>query len=214
MVGGSILVASVVGWALPGCTAPHRDPSPSDYVFFTGDPDLKPVAAPAGVFLYANPRKPLQLQDRIIVDLAQISIQPKSPYWLSPAKSQELAAFLRSEVIAGLSEKYKLVDAPAPGVMRVSLGLADIRRREQPGSPASPDGKPEYQLMLVVLVTDPTTGERVALLRDINRGDEFAAVVKSDEAAARKLLGDWARLLCVRLEEARQGVRQQSAAQP
>ena len=68
--------------------------------------------------------------------------------------------------------------------------------------------------MLVVLVTDPTTGERVALLRDINRGDEFAAVVKSDEAAARKLLGDWARLLCVRLEEARQGVRQQSAAQP
>lgn len=211
---GMLVGASVSCAAFLGCATPPAASSPDDYVFFSGYPELRRVAAPSGVFLYANPNKPLRDHDRIIVNPANIVLQPGSAYWLDPAKSQELAGFFRQEIISSLSGKYSVVDTPAPDVLRVSATLADIRRRQPANSGGSSSAKAEYQPFLLLLIADPTTGQAVALVRDLNRGNEFAAVAKSDEAAARKLLSDWAKTLRARLDEAQQAAGRQPTSQP
>jgi hypothetical protein len=199
---------------LLGCAAPPRNPSPADYVFFGNQTELKQISAPPGVFLYANPNKPLRDEDRFIVEPARIAFQPESAYWLDSSKSQELADFLRQAVITSLAEGYKVVDTPAEGVLRVSLIVADIRRRTPSDSDRAPQTEPQYQPFLIVSITDPTTGTGVFLLRDLNRGNELAAVAKSDEAAARRVLSDWAKTLRNRLEHARRAATPQPATQP
>lgn len=182
-----------------GCAATPRDPAPQDYVFFSHYPELRRVPAPPGTFLYANPRKPIRDQERFIVNPAQIGFQPEAGHWLSPAQSQQWADLLRSEIIAGLSEQHQIVESPSAGVLRVSLALADICRRE----PSRSTGELEYEPFLVILITDSNTGEALMLLRDLNRGSEFAAAAQSDETLARSILSEWARTLCTRLEEVR-----------
>lgn len=199
----TIVTAGVVCTAFAGCAKPHRDPSPGDYVFFSRDPDLKPISSPPGVFVSTNSRKPIRGQHRFIVNPGQVSFQPNAPYWLNAAKSQELADFLRAEVIASLSQRYQIVETPAPGVLRVSPMLLDIRKRDNAGSSG-----PQFQPMLILYIMDPMTGESVALVRDMNRGNEFAAAIQSDEAEARKLISEWAGLLRARLEQIEQAASQ------
>ena len=214
VVRGMLVGASTSCVVFLGCTTPPAAPSPGDYVFFSRYPELRRVASSSGVFLYANPNKPLRDHDRFIVNSASIVLQPESAYWLDPAKSQELADFFRHEIVSNLSGKYSVVDALSPGVLRVSVILADSRRRQPPGSAGASPAKAEYQPVLFLLITDATTGEAVVLLRDLNRGDEFAAVARSDEAAARRLLSDWARTLRVRLDEAQLAAGQRPTSQP
>lgn len=209
-----LLGAGLIATLCLGCATSPRDPSPSDFAFFTQYPELNRVDAPPGVFLYANPRKRIADQDSFIVNPAQIAFQPRSPYWLDANKVRELSDFLRAEVVASLSQRYKVVDAPAPGVLRVSVGIADIRRRTPIDSAGPSQTRPRYQPVLIVLISDPNTGEAIALLRDTKRGSELASLIKSDEAAARNMISDWAKMLRTRIEAAQQSSLQSATSQP
>lgn len=199
LTGSSIVLMSL----LSGCATTAREPSPSDYVFFSNDPDLHRIAAPPGVFLYIHPGKHLSDRQQFIVNPASVAFAAQSPYWLEPGKAQEFADLLRQEIAASLSRNgYEVVERPAAGVLSVSAALVDIRLRE-PSAGGSRD-RAEYQPMFIVRITEPTRGESVVLVRDVNRGNEFAEFIKSDEAAARALLSEWAGTLATRLTEARQ----------
>ncbi len=214
-VGCGMLVGTCISCAVfLGCATPPAASSPDDYVFFTRYPELRRVSSPSGLFLYRNPNKPLRDTDRFIVDPAGIFFQPESAYWLDPAKSQELADFFRHEIISNLSGKYRVVDVPAPGMLRVVVTLADIRRLRPPASGGSSPAKAPFQPVLVMLITDPTNGQAVVLMRDLNRGNAFAAVAKTDETAARKLLSDWAKALRDRLDETQQAADPLPASYP
>jgi hypothetical protein len=108
----------------------------------------------------------------------------------------------RVDQIGDQNGRYSVVDTPAAGVLRVSVMLADIRRRPSPGSSRAQQAEPEHQPMLVMLITDSGTGEAVVLVRDLNRGNEFAAVARSDETQAREVLSDWVKMLCRRPQSA------------
>jgi hypothetical protein len=210
--GGRVMAAAgLVCGLLLGCAAPPREPSPDEFVFYKGDPGLQRVQAPAGVFLYTNPRKPLTSRERFIVSPAQVTLNSRSAYAIDPAQSKAYAEFLRKEVIASLSERYKVVDTPENGVLRVTLALADIRRREPVGHPYA---DPQFQPMLIMSITDTMTGEAIALVRDLNRGHEFAKLAATDAEAARGLLSDWARTLRERLEQAEQAAGNRPTSQP
>jgi hypothetical protein len=178
-----------------GCASPPKEPAPSDYVFFGGYPNLKRISAARGVFLYANPKKPLREYRKFIVDPSAIYFQPGSAYWINQAKSDELASFFRQEVVASLSDSYQIVENPGPGVLRMSLTLGDVRLRQGDG---------EHQPVLRIMLSDSDSGEEVLLLRDITRGGEFAdAIEKRGDAGAKELLHEWARLLRDKIDEAR-----------
>jgi len=179
-----------------GCASPPKEPSPADYVFFGDHPDLTRISAARGVFLYANPNKPLRGYQKLIVDPAAIYFQPGSAYWMNKAKSDELASFFRQEVITSLSDSYEIVENPGPGVLRMSLMLGDVRLRQSVG---------EYQPGLRIMLRDSASGEEILLLRDITRGSEFAdALEQGGDARARDVLRQWARLLREKFDEARQ----------
>lgn len=191
----------------PGCAAPARVPDPSHYVFFSYYPELQRVSAPSGVFLYGNPSKPLGETVRFIVSPAHVGFQPQGGRWLAPAEAQRWADVLRDEIIASLSQSYEVVETPASDVLRVSLALTDIQLRTAPGD------QPQFQPFLIIRISDSATGETVVLLRDLNRGHEFAAAAQEDETAARQVLREWAATLRTRLEVAQHHPAQPSESQ-
>jgi hypothetical protein len=142
---------------------------------------------------------------------------------VSASDQQELTNFMYQVLVKSVGEKFPLVDTPGPGVMRVQVGITDVKGAT-PGlrtvSMVIPQARALATLKYLatgsypfvgsaeaeILVTDAVTGKTLAGAMDRRIGGG------SVETAAQWTMGDaedamekWAELMVLRLSQLQQG---------
>jgi Protein of unknown function (DUF3313) len=159
---------------------------------------------------------------------AKVLISPVAFYGsdkskVSAADQQELTNFMYQALVKSVGEKFSLVDAPGPGVMRLQVGITDVQGAT-PGlrtvSMVVPQARALATLKYLATGTYPFVGsaEAEALVTDALSGKTLAGAMDrrigggSIETAAQWTMGDaedamtkWAELMALRLSQLQQG---------
>jgi hypothetical protein len=167
---------------------------------------------------YRSPDARVAAYDRILFEPVAIWRSGKGSLTAVPEEDlQRLAAMFQFLVRRRLGTEYRLVNAPAPGVLRVRLAITAARQEDRtldvftfavPPDHGIPDTErldPATHALLVAAaiegeLSDSVSGEIVAAGVDL-RGDREALQTWGDVGAA---LDRWAAWLAGRLRDARQ----------
>jgi len=171
----NVLVLSVwVLVAIPFAQAAEK----SDFSGFLGDySQLKPDQAGISQLWYENPNKPLKTYKKFIVDPVLVHFRPNANGTsINPSKLNELTTYLRSKVVAVISQRFEAVSQPGPGVARLRAAITSIEQTE-PVFNIHPlmklSGMGLGGAAVEVEVVDSVTGERLAAVMDERLGDRF-----------------------------------------
>lgn len=178
---------------------------------------LRPGPPDGASWVYRNPDARVAAYDRILFEPVAIWRSGKHSLDAIPETDlQRLAAEFQRAVRSRLAADFRLVDAPAPGVLRVRLAITAARQADRaldvftfavPPEEAVPDAQqldPATQALVVAAaiegeLSDSVTGDIVATGVDL-RGERRSLRTWGDVRAA---LDRWAAWLAGRLRQAR-----------
>lgn len=106
---------------LTGCMSP-RLTAPSDYPQLYVSPD------DSNVLLFTKPELDLSGYRKVLLEPTEIQVQDESGvHAAKDAGASEVAAYADKRLRAELSRSFKLVDAPAPDVLRIRFRVLDAK---------------------------------------------------------------------------------------
>ncbi len=143
--------------------------------------------------------------NKYIIDPVVIDFENKNKKDPVPQDvQQEVAAFLRDEVVKGLQDKYQIVDTPGPGVLRIRLAITDIEARKPYLNAASLIKLAEAGVSgasMEVELVDSVTGEPIAAAIDYRKASEWDISNGLIEwGFAKDVCADWAKMFRERLD--------------
>ena len=128
----SIVAALVVVVALSGCASSSRarDVKPTD---FLGDSAklLKKGGKSDFLLVYRNPNAPLTSYDKVILEPVKLWARKGADAKLPPEQLADLQKLVDSfdhTLREKLAKDYAMVDAPAPGAMRIEVAIVSGKR--------------------------------------------------------------------------------------
>jgi hypothetical protein len=173
---------------------------------FLGDySGLEPIAQ--GTYLYENPQLGIAEYDECMLEAIIVHFAPDAEGTaVNPKKLAELTVYFEEQARAALAEKFRMVDAPGPGVVRIRVGITDIKR----GSTAM-NVLPQTKLMGVGLggasmeaeAVDSVSGQRVLAMVDSRSGERVSIEGLGDLDHAKQAVRYWVKDFVQRVEEAR-----------
>jgi hypothetical protein len=125
---------------------------------------------------------------------------------LDPAKLKKLSDYAYDEVAKALSERYTVVTAPGPGVLRLRTALTDIKKTTpalniHPATKLSGLGLGGASMEAEAL--DSQTGERVFAVVDTRQGDRLAIAAGLDPLGhAKQVIRHWIERFVKRVDKA------------
>ncbi len=198
-----VALASVMLWgSLAGC-AQHKAGQSGfldNYAQLTESPMVQ------GALAYTKPGTSLSQYDKFIVEPISIHFSPNAEgITIAPAKLAELAQYLEDEAVKALSERYQVVSAPGPGVLRLRVALTDIQKGNpllniHPGTKLS--GVGIGGASMEGEATDSVTGERILAAAETRQGERFSFEGLGPFDHAKQAMRHWVKRFVKRLDEA------------
>lgn len=135
---------------------------------------------------------------------------------ITPDIAAELTTHVRLALAKSLADAYPLVDAPAPGVVRLRVAITEVRKPAvllnlHPASKLTGAGLGGATIESEIM--DTATGTRLASLVESRRGDQFELDTLSEFDDAQDAIDAWAAALRRRLDDARARGAATAAAQ-
>lgn len=164
--------------ALTGCvleTIPDRNGQ-----FIADYSEFKKVDYKAETWVYHHPTKRVANYSSLIVGAVQVYPNPQTK--VKPATREEFEDFgerMRMEMVQRSRKRYKIVNQPGPGVLKVDFAIIDIKPFVWL---TKPDGTRYFRTDTVlkgskfeVDCKDSVTGERVFALSSLYGGEDYLA---------------------------------------
>ena len=127
----TLVMTLAIAATLTGC----QEKQAREYSGFLSDYSrMEPIPAFDNAVGYKSPDDVLRKYDKFIVEPVTVKLAPdagRQP--LEPDKVAEVTGFARDELTRRLSERYMVVDAPGPGVLRLKTAVTDIQERTHVG---------------------------------------------------------------------------------
>ena len=198
-----VVVAAMSTGLLTGCQA-HK----AAYSGFLGDySKLQPNPEVEDALYYQAPGKSLGDYDKFMIDPVLVHFAPNAKGTaLDPAKLKQLTDYAYDEVRKGLSERYSVVDAPGPGVLRIRAALTDIKKTKpamniHPATKLSGIGLGGASMEAEGL--DSQTGERVLAVVDTRAGNRLSIGAGLDPLGhAKQVIRHWVERFVTRVDKA------------
>jgi hypothetical protein len=188
---------------LVGCQAHKASPSG----FLDDYSKLKPNPVVEDALYYQDPSRSLREYDKFMLDPVIVHFAPNAKGTaVDPAKLKTLTDYCRDEAVKALSERYRVVDAPGPGVLRPRAALTDIKKTMpamniHPATKLSGVGLGGASMEAEAL--DSQTGERVFAVVDTRQGDRLAIAAGLDPLGhAKQVIRHWIERFVKRVDEA------------
>jgi len=217
---GPVWLALLAPAMLSACLAASRGPDPRGMSGFLDDYSrLREGRPEQPSFVYRNPKVDWTAYNRILFEPVTIWRSGKgSLAGIAEEDLQRLAAEFHTAVHSRIAGIYHLVNEPAPGVMRIRLGITDARQSDPvldvftfdvPPAHAVP-GEQKLNAGMQALaaaaaiegeITDSVTGELLAA--GVDRRRKTREITSWEEL--RAAVDRWASWLADRLERARSG---------
>ncbi len=167
---------------------------------------LTPSPVVQGVLAYTRPGTSLSQYDKFILEPISIHFAPNAEgVTIAPAKLAELAQYLEDEAVKALSERYQVVAAPGPGVLRLRVALTDIQKGNpllniHPGTKLSGVGLGGASMEGEAI--DSLTGERILAAVETRRGEALSLEGLGAFDGAKQAMRYWVKRFVERLDEA------------
>lgn len=197
---GAFIAALIA--AVGGCSS-QRPPQSG---FLTNYEALTPHASRAGAFLYEHPTAKISSYRGFLIEPVVVSLTPEAQERsVDPQALERLAEYFRRELIAAIPERFAVVEAPGPGVLRIRAAITDATPRAvfsnlHPRSAAT-EGNARRTTIEAELV-DAETNERIVAIVDTQLGAQFKYDIHwSQWGNVEGALRQWALLLRERLEQ-------------
>ena len=190
------------GLLLAGCQ------SKTAHSGFLGDySELHESSEYKGVSEYKNPNLTLADYDKFIVDPILVHFAPNAKGTaMDPAKVKKVTDYAAEQLSRALSERYQVVSAAGPGVLRLRIALTDIKKT----TPAM-NILPQTKLSGVGIggasmeaeAVDSQSGERVLAVVASGKGSFFAFKAGLESLGhAKEVIGKWAERFAKRVDKA------------
>ena len=175
---------------------------------FLGDySKLRPSPEVEDALYYQNPAKSLGDYDKFMIDPILVHFAPNAKGTaLDPAKLKKLTDYVYNETAKALSERYAVVEAPGPGVLRLRTALTDIKKTTpamniHPATKLSGLGLGGASMEAEAL--DSQTGERVMAVVDSRQGDRLSIGAGLTELGhAKQVINHWIERFVKRVDKA------------
>ena len=199
-----IVALSVVACGfLIGCQ-PHK----AAFSGFLNDySKLQPSPIVEDALYFANPARSLKDYNKFLIDPVIVHFAPNAKGTaFDPAKLTKLTDFTREEMMKALSERYQVVDAPGPGVLRIRAALTDIKKtipamNIHPATKLSGIGLGGASMEAEAL--DSQSGVRVIAVVDTRQGNRLSIGAGLSELGhAKQVIKHWIDRFVKRLDEA------------
>ena len=168
---------------------------------------LKPSPIVEDALYYQDPNMSLADYDKFIIDPIIVHFAPNAKGTaVDPAKLKKLTDFAHDEMVKALSQHYKAVDTPGPGVLRIRGALTDIKKtipalNIHPATKLSGVGLGGASMEAEAL--DSQTGARVIAIVDTREGSRLGiGAGLSETGHAKQVIKHWIDRFVKRLDEA------------
>ncbi len=195
-------VSVILSGSLAGC-AQHKAAQSG---FLDTYSQLTPSPVVQGALAYTKPGTSLSQYDKFILEPISIHFAPNAEgITIAPAKLAELAQYLEDEAVKALSERYQVVSAPGPGVLRLRVALTDIKQGNPllnlyPGTRLSGVGLGSASMEGEAI--DSVTGERILAAVETRRGEALSLEGVGVFDNAKQAMRYWVKRFVKRLDQA------------
>jgi hypothetical protein len=198
-----VMFAAMSSGLLTGCQAQKVAQSGflGDYSKLSPSPDVEDA------LYYQDPAKSLKDYDKFMIDPVLVHFAPNAKGTaLDPAKLKKLTDYAYDEATKALSERYTVVDAPGPGVLRLRTAITDIKKTKpamniHPATKLSGLGLGGASMEAEAL--DSQTGERVFAVVDTRQGNRLSiGAGLSQLGHAEQVIKHWIERFVERVDKA------------
>ena len=201
-VGLATLAVAACG-VLAGCQ-PHK----AAFSGFLNDySKLQPSPIVEDALYYANPTRSLKDYHKFLIDPVIVHFAPNAKGTaVDPTKLAILTDFAHDEMVKALSERYYVVTAPGPGVLRIRAALTDIEKTTpvmniHPATKLSGVGLGGASMEAEAL--DSQSGVRVIAVVDTRQGNRLSIGAGLSELGhAKQVIKHWIDRFVKRVDEA------------
>ena len=147
--------------------------------------------------VYLNPKRNLGQYDKVLIDHVVVYFNLKSENkGVDPVQLTELTQYFHQALVNGLKSRYRIVDSPGEGVLRIRTAITDV----EPGSPVANTLTTVVPVGAAVsLIKRTTTGSNMAVgrasmeieLLDSLTGVRLAAAIDRREGGKKVVAGKW-----------------------
>ena len=147
--------------------------------------------------VYLNPNRNLRQYDKVLIDHVLVSFNPTSEnQGVDPVQLTELTEKFHQALVTALKDRYRIVDKPGEGVLRIRTAITDI----EPGSPVANTASTIIPVGAAIsIIKKSTTGSNLAVgrasmeieLQDSLSGVRLAAAVDRREGGKKVVTGKW-----------------------
>jgi hypothetical protein len=147
--------------------------------------------------VYLNPKRNLRLYDKVLIDHVVVYFSPRAENkGVDPVQLTELTQYFHQAVVDALKSRYRIVDSPGEGVLRIRTAITGI----EPGSPVANTLTTVVPVGAAVsLIKRSTTGSNMAVgrasmemeLLDSLTGVRLAAAIDRREGGKKVVTGKW-----------------------
>ena len=198
-----VVLAVTSSAVLVGCQA-----TKAAHSGFLGDySKLRPNPEVEDALYYQDPAKSLKDYDKFMIDPVIVHFAPNAEGTaFDPAKLKELTDYAHEEAVAALSKRYRVVDTPGPGVLRIRAALTDIKKTKpamniHPATKLSGLGLGGASMEAEAL--DSQTGVRVIAVVDTRQGNRLSfGAGLSELGHAKQVIKHWIERFVKRVDKA------------
>ncbi len=208
---------------IAGCSTTHQARSVTTSGFLDNYAQLKEGEDGQAVLRYVRPGVNWASYNKIIIDPVMVYAGPKSDLAsANQEQRQALASYFMATLKENLSQDFKLVNSPGPGVLRVRAAITDADSSMVMLNTVTtilPIGLAVSTLKRVVTGSDSFVGDAQAEMEILNSTDGVRLAAAVDKRIGTKAIRSkfgswndakeafdfWAERLRTRLAEARQG---------
>ncbi len=202
-----VACAIAVMFALGACAT--DDTSKPSFSGFLGDySKLKPDPQFDDALRWANPNVSLAGYSSFIVDPVVVQFAPNDEGTaLSPDELKELTDHFRNEAIAALSEKFKVVSEPGPGVLRIRTAITSVETTTpilniHPAMKLTGLGLGGASMEAEAI--DSVSGERIVAIVDSQQGNRMSIAEGLQTLGhAKQVMSYWVERAVANLEKVR-----------
>jgi hypothetical protein len=214
-----LAVLFILSFAFAACSTTRQTRDVQTEGFLRDYSQLKPGVGDEAQLIYINPKADWKKYNAVMIDSVTLWKSSKTSS-ISDNDAQRLTDYLYAQLHDQLSQDYKIVDRPGPGVMRLRVAITEARGANVAGN-AVTTVIPQLRLLTTAggmatdtamfageaaiegEITDSITNERLVAAVDERVGNKTIRGGFGEWSHAEKAFDYWAERLRMRLAELR-----------